>query len=76
MTRFDCPVCGNGKLKPEEGGWRCNGLADPGHADLPLEACEYWVEKLPRSNRTALNVVNDHSMQPKVTAIDGGSEHG
>lgn len=54
MTRFDCPECGNGKLKPEQGGgWRCDGLADPGHADLPLEACEYWTEKLPPVPKTS-----------------------
>lgn len=50
-TIYDCPVCGNGKLKREEYGWRCNGLADPDNNSLPLVACEYWVERLPKRSR-------------------------
>lgn len=38
----DCVHCGNGRLQWEGAGWwRCDGLADPGRDDLPLEACTY-----------------------------------
>jgi hypothetical protein len=39
-----CPRenCGAGKLQYEgDGYWRCDGLADPGSDDKPLEACTY-----------------------------------
>jgi hypothetical protein len=45
MTIYDCPECGDGKLKKESSLWRCNGLADPGHNAQPLIACEYWTER-------------------------------
>lgn len=41
----DCPICGCGRLQYEgHGVWRCDGLADPGHDNLPLVACEYTWE--------------------------------
>ena len=54
MTKYDCPKCGNGKLKAEfyKGkifGYRCDGLMDPDHDDLELLACDCWVERLPKS---------------------------
>lgn len=34
------PDCGAGTLRYEGNGeWRCDGLADPGRTDKPLEAC-------------------------------------
>lgn len=47
MTIYDCPECGNGKLKKEAFGWQCNGLAAPESNSQPLFACGYWIEKLP-----------------------------
>jgi len=41
---LSCPRanCGNGRLHHEgQGYWRCDGLADPGSPDKPLEACTY-----------------------------------
>ena len=38
----DCPHCGNGRLQWEGSGWwRCDGLADPGSNDKPLDACAH-----------------------------------
>lgn len=68
MTIYDCPECGNGKLKREAIGWRCNGLADPGHPNLPLEACEYWAERLP--TRTELLFVKDETLPYERHVID------
>ena len=39
-----CPRsnCGNGKLQPDGPSyWMCDGLADPGRDDKPLEACTF-----------------------------------
>jgi hypothetical protein len=41
---LDCPRenCGTGRLQYDgDGIWRCDGLADPGTTDKPLEACTY-----------------------------------
>jgi hypothetical protein len=49
MTRYDCPQCGNGKLKfiRAHGRWECNGLMDPPSTIQPLQACDFSCEKLP-----------------------------
>jgi len=37
-----CPRCDCGTLQPEgDSEWVCDGLADPGHPNQPLEACTY-----------------------------------
>lgn len=41
---IDCPSanCGAGRLEYDgDRLWRCDGLADPGHADLPLTECPH-----------------------------------
>ena len=41
---MSCPRdnCGGGKLQFEgDRLWRCDGLADPGSTDKPLEACSF-----------------------------------
>lgn len=36
----DCGCCGYGTLQHEGNGvWRCDGLADPEHDDMPLIEC-------------------------------------
>lgn len=50
MTRYDCPKCGNGKLKHEDGIWQCNGLMDPPRDDMPLQACDFSSETLPAAS--------------------------
>lgn len=46
----DCDACDAGRLQPEgDGYWRCDGLADPGHPNLPLAACDnHHVDGHPR----------------------------
>jgi hypothetical protein len=36
------PNCDCGTLQPEgDGFWRCDGLVDPGHPDMELQACAF-----------------------------------
>ena len=44
LVPLGCPsaACGNGRLQYEgDHIWRCNGLADPGHPNLPLIECPH-----------------------------------
>ena len=38
-----CPECGNGTLRQEGDGWRCDGLIDPENPAAELEACRMAV---------------------------------
>lgn len=45
----DCPLCGNGTLRPDGGfrdgstHWKCDGLLDPDDDRLPLQVCHVSV---------------------------------
>ena len=62
FVRVDCPECGNGRLQNEGNGyWRCDGLADPGHPNKPLEACSFthMDGKLYTAPSVAVLLIND-----------------
>jgi hypothetical protein len=72
MTRYDCPQCGNGKLKREAGMWRCNGLMDPDNNALPLQACDFSCETLPKAPTPKIAANGPTSRAYSVLLVEAG----